>query len=276
MKQESIKSGKYSWPRAVNMEKGPYYFISYCHRNGVMISHDLSILASYEVPFWYDDGMIPGKDWLERATEAMSHKNCVGVIFFITKTSLHSSPIFQELKLAMRLSAEKENFSIISVHAGGKQISKWISEGAVPSEYQATYSTAFPDGNIAIMRKNAIDSTDHIPLLLEIFHHSGLLKHKYKSVLERSAFVTKPYMNGHMIVAYRGKSSSVIVPYNIHGKKIIAIGPDVFMNDKSIHNVQIEAGIIEVMDSAFSGCINLKTVRLSESLQYIGHECFKF
>ena len=45
MKNAMIKSGKYNWPKAVDMDKGPYYFISYCHRNAVMACHDFSRLA---------------------------------------------------------------------------------------------------------------------------------------------------------------------------------------------------------------------------------------
>ena len=275
MTQSFIKSGKYNWPKAINVEKGAYYFISYSHRNSVMMCHDLSILATYEAPFWYDDGMVPGEDWKEKAQAAMSHPNCIGVIFFVTKASLQSFPVFEELKMALELSAKKSHFSIFSVNHQGKPISKWASEGAIPEEYQSIYSTTFPDNTIYISRKKTIASTEHIPLLLDVFNNAGLLKSKYKSILERSAFTIKPYKDAHMIASYRGEASNVIIPNTIDGKKIIAIGPDAFISCKNIRSIKIEEGIVEIMDNAFEGCVNVKAISFPYSLEYVGNECFK-
>ena len=275
MKNAMIKSGKYNWPKAVDMDKGPYYFISYCHRNAVMACHDFSRLASFEVPFWYDDGMVPGQDWKEKAESAMSHPNCIGVFFFVTKASLQSFPVFEELKFALKMSAEKSNFSIISIHHGGKSISRWAQEGAIPSDYLPTYSRAFPDDNIFIARKKAIESTEHFPLILDVFNNAGLLKSAYKSVLDRSAFLTEPYKDGYMITSYRGQAANVIIPSRILGKKIIAIGPDAFAHEKALKSVKMENSVLEILDNAFEGCVNLKSITFSDNLQYIGNECFK-
>ncbi len=271
----AIKSGKFDKPKAISFDDGKFLFISYSHRNALLVSTDLAILKDYELPFWYDDGMQAGKSWEERAWMAMSHPNCVGVLFVITKSSLTSKAVFTELNMATKLSVEREDFSIFSLNVGGKTVSDMILSVDVPNEVSSLYRSVFPDNDIFVSRSTRRQSTEHIPYLLEIFNELNLLKHKYKAVLERSPFVLEPYKNGYSIISYRGTAENVIIPQCVGNKKIIAVGQSAFKNLMFIKKVDMLGDVFDIFDNAFEGCISLKSIQLSGALQYVGNESFK-
>ncbi len=274
MNDTPIKSGKYDWPKAVDCSTTPYFFISYSHRNSVLACHDFSMLNSYEIPFWYDDGMVPGQDWKEKAKYAMNHANCKGVIFYISKASVMSNAVYEELKMAAELMDKKEEFSIFSVNIGGKSIESMIKEGLVPQKYCELYKRIFPDSTIFIGRKSRVSSTEHLCYLLDYFNNRGLLKKKYLSVVERNPFVLAPYEDAFIITKFKGEAEEIVIPEAIGKKRVIAIGPNAFANNTKIKKLDIRGGIVEIFDSAFEGCSNLSSVSFDDSLLRIGNDAF--
>ncbi len=275
MMPTNLSSGKFDKPKAVNFADGNYIFISYSHRNSSLVWGDLSILSSCELPFWYDDAMVVGKDWKERAWQAMSHPNCVGVLFVVTKASLKSKAIFEELNMATRISASRDNFGIFCMNVGAKSVSQMVADCDVEEPVASLYRAVFPEDDIFIARSSRKQSTEHVPYLLELFDELGLVKPKYKNMVERSPFTLEQYKNGYAITAYKGKSAQIIIPQKVGNKRVVAIGPKAFQNMTFIKKVQMVGDIFDVFDNAFDGCTNLKQVEFSGALQYVGHECFK-
>lgn len=275
MKDNVIKSGKYNWPKAFHCDAGPYMFISYSHRNGVLACHDFSLLSSYEIPFWYDDGMVPGQDWKEKARVAMYHPNCKGVIFYVSKSSVASPAIYEELRMASELILNRDGFSVFSVNIGGKSVEQMIKDEIVPPKYADLYLRIFPSDTIYISRKNKVSYTDHIYYLLDFLNEKKMLKKKYISLVERNPFVLSPYEDAFIINSFRGDAEEIIIPENIGKKKIIAIGPKAFANNVRIKKVVVRGDVREIFDNAFEECKNLRSIVFNDTLRRIGHNTFK-
>lgn len=275
MKDNVVKSGKYNWPKAISFDTGPYIFISYSHRNSVLACHDFSLLSSYEIPFWYDDGMVPGQDWKEKARFAMYHPNCKGVIFYVSRSSVASPAIYEELKMASELMIIRDEFSVFSVNIGGKSINQMIKEDIVPPKYADLYQKIFPTDTIYIIRKNKVSSTDHICYLLDFLNEKKMLKKKYLSLVERNPFVLSPYKDAFVITHFRGDAEDVVIPESIGKKRIIAIGPNAFAFNTKLKKVYVRGDVREIFDSAFEGCKNLLSIVFNDTLLRIGNNSFK-
>lgn len=275
MKDNVIKSGKYNWPKAINVDMGPYIFISYSHRNSVLACHDFTLLSTYEIPFWYDDGMVPGQDWKEKARYAMYHPNCKGVIFYVSKSSVASPAIYEELKMASELLLTHDDFSVFSVNIGGKSVEQMVKEDLVPVKYVELYQKVFPNDTIYISRRNKVSSTEHICYLLDFLNEKKMLKKKYVSLIERNPFELSPYEDAFIITSFRGDAEEIIIPESIGKKRIIAIGPNAFAANSKLKKVHIRGDVREIFDNAFEGCKNLRSIVFNDTLLRIGNNAFQ-
>ena len=76
-----------------------------------------------------------------------------------------------------------------------------------------------------------------------------------------------------VIDEYLGDDALVIVPSEIDGHAVTEIGPNSFSN-KSVEEVIIPDGVVEIGDMAFFHCLDLHTVELPESVMRIGNFAF--
>lgn len=76
------------------------------------------------------------------------------------------------------------------------------------------------------------------------------------------------------ITEYCAESSTVTVPGTIDGKKVSAIGEDVFSFRSEIKKVVIENGVEKIGKRAFNECTNLKALSLPSSLKEIDESAF--
>ena len=78
------------------------------------------------------------------------------------------------------------------------------------------------------------------------------------------------------ITDYTGSpSEDMVIPNEIDGVKIKAIGKNVFSDCNSLVSISIAEGITVIGDQAFSGCENLITVNLPNGLTSIGGRAFE-
>ncbi len=80
------------------------------------------------------------------------------------------------------------------------------------------------------------------------------------------------------VVYYGGTGTAVIIPSEIEGEKITAIGKNVFyenleMYDKIV-SVSVAEGITRIDDRAFNGLEAVETVFIPASVTYFGRDCF--
>ena len=68
------------------------------------------------------------------------------------------------------------------------------------------------------------------------------------------------YIDGAALTKYKGGGKDVVIPEQIWGRPVFAIGERCFSNNVEIENVRISNNVKYIKDSAFSGCDNLKSV----------------
>ena len=72
------------------------------------------------------------------------------------------------------------------------------------------------------------------------------------------------------ITGYTGAGGRVVVPQEIDGKTVTAIGDSAFSNCSGLETIKFNSGLQSIGSEAFSGCNNLQNINLPESLTTIG------
>lgn len=75
-------------------------------------------------------------------------------------------------------------------------------------------------------------------------------------------------MGNYEIISYKGNHKTIIFPSGIDGKEY-SIAKNSFINDTSIEKIVIPSYVISIGESAFEGCINLKTIEFEEGISSI-------
>ena len=76
------------------------------------------------------------------------------------------------------------------------------------------------------------------------------------------------------ITAYTGNEANVVIPSEIDGHPVKAIGKEAFYNNKDLVQVTIPDGVTVVDESAFAFCTNLETVNCTNSIKNINMHAF--
>ncbi len=81
------------------------------------------------------------------------------------------------------------------------------------------------------------------------------------------------------ITKYNGKGVYIVIPTEIDGLKVTAVGntfesTGAFQDCTTLVSVVIPEGVTEIQDNAFRGCINLKIVKIPDSVTLIWHCAF--
>ena len=103
IKKEIIKTNALEsipTPFLPNATSTEYYFISYSHLDYKKVYCDLFDLEDKDLPLWYDRGIPAGTNWKDIASKYIATINCKGTIFYISKNSLKSQAVVEEIKYA--------------------------------------------------------------------------------------------------------------------------------------------------------------------------------
>ncbi len=86
-------------PKCVKLDgKNKYVVVSYSHKDSEIVYRELCALEDQKASFWYDKDNKTGEDWLENITNQIENIMCVGIIIFVSKYSLASPSVTEELK----------------------------------------------------------------------------------------------------------------------------------------------------------------------------------
>ena len=77
------------------------------------------------------------------------------------------------------------------------------------------------------------------------------------------------------ITKYNGEDTEVMIPSEIDGHKVIAIGSDAFSGCSTITSITIPDGIETICFDAFGWCENLKNITIPESVKSIENYLFE-
>ena len=77
------------------------------------------------------------------------------------------------------------------------------------------------------------------------------------------------------ITGYTGSTGNIIIPSELGGKKVTAIGEKAFYENKTITSVKIPEGVTSIKDSAFAYCSSLTEVTIPEGVMSIEITAFR-
>jgi hypothetical protein len=76
------------------------------------------------------------------------------------------------------------------------------------------------------------------------------------------------------ITGYTGTGSHLVIPSEIAGLPVVAIGSMAFMNNTAVQTVSIPEGVVSIDSYAFYGCSALTSVVMPDSVTVIGNRAF--
>ena len=80
--------------------------------------------------------------------------------------------------------------------------------------------------------------------------------------------------DGVTITKYNGSAKNIVIPSELGGKPVTAIGEEAFYQNKTITSVKIPEGVTSIGDDAFQNCGSLTEVTIPKSVTSIGDNAF--
>ncbi|MBR2845841.1 MAG: leucine-rich repeat protein [Solobacterium sp.] len=115
------------------------------------------------------------------------------------------------------------------------------------------------------------EETSEIPSETEEADESEL----YAAETDSSNFTYDVGTDGVTITKYKGKETSVVVPYVIEGKPVTTIGNYAFSSDTNIVNVVLPDSVTSLGDQVFTYCSKLESVTLPAGITAISESIFE-
>lgn len=252
-----------------------YVFISYAHEDTDVVYQDLKILTENGARVWYDRAMHVGQNWVERAKNRIFDKHCIAVLFYVSPQSLKSSAILKELEYAMQRREEDTGFSYMSINIGNRSAFNILKTIDVEEDAFLKFLSAFTQKKLYIPRSEDPFDQNHLVKLLDLFEEVKAIDLSKCQINTKQLFEFEAYEQGMQVSKYLGSDAIVSIPALVDGKKILAIGINAFRDNKKVKKITIPEGIEIIDDFVFSGCDNLETVLLPNSLLRLGYESFR-
>ena len=257
-----------------------FIFLSYAHEQYEMLRADMELMAKYGVRLWFDTQLEYGDSWKKQVYEKMTMENCIGICCYLTENSVASDAVLWEIETALTLKKVRPSFSIYSVNAGGKSVFDILkhAENSIHSDKRETfYRTllkAFDNESMYFSRDNDPTSKAHIHPMIKQFESAGARDTKINySAPEEFSYI--PFRDGIKITKYTGESAYPNVPAEIAGKRVLALGMEVFSGSPDLRSVALPEGIEEIGDRCFAECGSLEAVGLPVSVRHIAYEAFR-
>ena len=144
-------------PRLDHNDK--YFFICYCSADFKSVFSDMIELYKRKIPFRYDEALTSGERWEKQVEAYISDEDCLGVVFYLSKNTLHSNPVMKEIAIT-----EKYGRPHFCVNLEGDN-----SPSHLLIEYLSAYYQS--NGNYAM-------DCDQIIKFLTFFHDSDVCTRK--------------------------------------------------------------------------------------------------
>ena len=97
----------------------PYIFISYAHKDKKIVFNDIKRFHDECYNIWYDEGITAGEDWDDVVADALTASSLV--VAFISKNSMNSDNVIDEIKLALT-----EYIDIVLIYLEETQLSSGL------------------------------------------------------------------------------------------------------------------------------------------------------
>ena len=185
MKREVLagEDPKTCGPEVPRLKRGDkYIFICYCSKDYQSVYCDLVELYRRKVPFQYDKALNVGIDWSEQVSKKMEHEDCVGALFFISKNTVLSEAVEQEIRFILNKQKESQDHRPLyfAVNLEGRThpldiLFQVIQENSLEQLHRyhvdesriTTFLQAFPDKNPFASKLGEPDSDAHLNSLYD-------------------------------------------------------------------------------------------------------------
>ena len=295
-----IKPGVGRLPYPAYHGDEPYIFISYAHKDSKRVFAEIARFNQAGYHVWYDEGIAPGNEWTKEIVEAL--ERCSLFVVMLTPNSADRRNVQNEINFAL---SHRIPFVAVYLKKTKLPSEMQLQIGSLPSvrKYrmnQQSYENAYRDAFEAqgLKRIETDSASDHHPHIKKrkkalwiasaaliaaaavcgavmLFSHSP-----DTSVEEPSAFTMESRQptprasfeideREDVLVKYIGEETDVVIPADVN-----EIGEYAF-SDTTVESVWIPEGVTSIKDGAFSNCIHLKTVMISNSVGWIGTSAFE-
>lgn len=252
-----------------------YIFVSYSHHDSSIVYHDLHELCSNGARIWYDKAMNIGQDWQNRVKAKIMDPNCCGILFYLSPNSLKSTAVLHEIEFMNERKSVDSSFSCMSVNIGGNTAFSMMKDADIDEDAFFTLLSAFNHHKLFIARDVEPLSKNHLSELVQCLEDMDAIDPALSDLHNKTLFDYASYGKGFQVIGYNGLDSNVMIPAEIDGISILAIGMNAFKNNRRIKHISIPEGITAIDDFAFSGCHNLESILLPNSLVRVGYESFR-
>ena len=139
-----------------------YYFISYSHLDYKLVYQDIFDLQSHGLNTWYDRGIPANQNWMDTAKKYITPYACKGVIFYLSRNSLKSDPVKDEIYFVLR--THKPFIVVILPDEDGNELlpiklgEQLLKEGLIDEDRLQFIKDAFPNENIYLMYSSPVSN----------------------------------------------------------------------------------------------------------------------
>lgn len=243
-----------------------YVFVSYSHKDYKEVFADLWLLSEQRIPFWYDHSIQAGDDWSNNAEEHLSSYYCKGVVFYLSKNSLSSKSVIEELRFAHKRG--KSFFSINFPDRKGEVVcgqKTFESLSLVDEEAKALIDASFNE------RKLFLALTDSTKKKAEAIEMA--MKKDPIYVYEASKAKKDPLDQKLLLIS----SLSVKVSENQEASLLLINDVNVIKPDRIPDIVALgsrECPVTKIENCAFANCRKMEQITLPQYLKVIKPNAF--
>lgn len=98
--------------------------------------------------------------------------------------------------------------------------------------------------------------------------------HQSNNIVKTFDYICKNNPNGLTITDYTGSTVKLVIPTEIDGKKVTAIGENAFANFTELIEVTVPENVSQIDEGAFYYCDKLENVKLPDGLKKIAEDAF--
>lgn len=267
--------------RVYDPSKGEkFIFLSYAHEDNEKIMADIELMARFGVRLWYDYKLEYGDSWKTQVRDIMNMDNCIALCCYLDEDSVTSGAVCWEVETALEIKKKRPAFGIYSVNIDGRSVfellkssEKRILEDLRERHYRL-FLDAFDEESLFFSRSSDPANRKHIHSMIEQFEKAGARDTKINySAPEEFAFV--PFRDGIKITKYTGESAYPNIPAEIAGKRVLALGMELFAKNDELRSVMLPEGVEDIEDRCFADCGSLESVNLPVSIRRLSYEAFR-
>lgn len=240
---------------------GKFVFISYSHKDKDVVLHDITELKKHGIKLWYDKSIMYGEKWDKEALGIIAKPNCAALFLYVSKNSVVSEAVGEELK-----QAKKCKVPVFPIHIGGEPLHKYFGNAK-----ENAYSALLDDKCKFIERSTVSAISDDIEAIAGICKKLGVVA----SSGIYDDFNYEVVNDGIKITNYNGTSETVTVPARISGKPVVEIGDNAICGNTILKKIILPSGVRRIGAGAFRDNTALEEVVFPSMLDEVGAAMFR-